>query len=55
MSLTPLGPAPPPHLATDGAERIPSTELHTLKGHEGTVLGVRFNPRGTYCLSCGKV
>lgn len=34
---------------------LPSTEARVLKGHEGAVLAVRFNPAGTYCLTCGKV
>ena len=34
---------------------LPSELLHTLTGHEGPVLNVRFNPKGTYCISCGKV
>lgn len=33
---------------------LPSTEARVLKGHEGAVLAVRFNPAGTYCLTCGK-
>jgi WD40 repeat protein len=34
---------------------LPSELLHTLTGHEGPVLNVRFNPKGNYCISCGKV
>jgi len=34
---------------------LPSELVHTLTGHEGPVLNVRFNPKGTYCISCGKV
>lgn len=34
---------------------LPSELLHTLTGHEGAVLNVRFNPKGNYCISCGKV
>lgn len=34
---------------------LPSELLHKLIGHEGPVLNVRFNPKGTYCVSCGKV
>lgn len=37
------------------AHALPSELLHTLTGHEGAVLNVRFNPKGTYCISCGKV
>lgn len=33
---------------------LPSELVHTLTGHEGPVLNVRFNPKGTYCISCGK-
>ena len=36
------------------APPLPSTPSHTLLGHEGAVLAVRFNAAGTYCLSCGK-
>lgn len=43
------GPAPDP-----GAQ-LPSKEAFVLEGHEGAVLNVRFNPAGTYCMSCGKV
>ena len=34
---------------------LPVNEAFTLRGHDGPVLGVRFNKAGTYCLSCGKV
>lgn len=34
---------------------LPSKEQRVLRGHEGAVLAVRFNPHGSYCLSCGKV
>jgi mitogen-activated protein kinase organizer 1 len=34
---------------------LPSREERVLRGHEGAVLAVRFNPHGSYCLSCGKV
>lgn len=42
------------------AEQPPSAVLPeqltaTLAGHDGAVLNVRFNPKGTYSLSCGKV
>ena len=47
---TPLGPVPPP---STGA--LPTSLTAELAGHEGPVLGVRFNRAGTYCLSCGKV
>lgn len=43
------GPAPPPHMS------LPSNLVFNLTGHEGPVLNVRFNPKGTYCISCGKV
>ncbi|PNW72392.1 hypothetical protein CHLRE_16g675301v5 [Chlamydomonas reinhardtii] len=33
---------------------LPSKEQRVLRGHEGAVLAVRFNPHGSYCLSCGK-
>ncbi|CAK0757293.1 hypothetical protein CVIRNUC_002528 [Coccomyxa viridis] len=33
---------------------LPVNEAFTLRGHDGPVLGVRFNKAGTYCLSCGK-
>ncbi|PNH04975.1 TAF5-like RNA polymerase II p300/CBP-associated factor-associated factor subunit 5L [Tetrabaena socialis] len=33
---------------------LPCKEARVLKGHEGAVLAVRFNPTGTYVLSCGK-
>lgn len=56
MSLTPLGPALPPHLAGEGpSEHLPLTQAHELKGHEGPVYAVRFNAQGTYCLTGGKV
>lgn len=56
MSLTPLGPALPPHLAGEGpSEHLPLTQTHELKGHEGPVFAVRFNAQGTYCLTGGKV
>lgn len=34
---------------------LPSELVHTLSGHEGPVLNVRFNAKGTYCVSCGRV
>jgi mitogen-activated protein kinase organizer 1 len=43
------GPAPSPHMS------LPSTLVFSLTGHEGPVLNIRFNPKGTYCISCGKV
>lgn len=39
----------------EGKESLPVNEAFTLRGHDGPVLGVRFNKAGTYCLSCGKV
>lgn len=36
-------------------EPLPSQLEHTLKGHDGPVLAVRFNRTGTYCLSAGRV
>ncbi|WIA14257.1 hypothetical protein OEZ85_002793 [Tetradesmus obliquus] len=33
---------------------LPSNLVFNLTGHEGPVLNVRFNPKGTYCISCGK-
>eukprot|EP00878_Enallax_costatus_P027068 GHUV01029107.1.p1 GENE.GHUV01029107.1~~GHUV01029107.1.p1 ORF type:complete len:113 (+),score=19.66 GHUV01029107.1:177-515(+) len=41
------------------AEQVPAPVLPqqlatTLTGHDGAVLNVKFNPKGTYCLSCGK-
>ena len=38
-----------------GGVRLPSKELHVLKGHDGPVFAVRFNKAGTYCMTCGKV
>ena len=38
-----------------GGDRLPSKELHVLKGHDGPVFAVRFNKAGTYCMTCGKV
>ncbi|KAG2494932.1 hypothetical protein HYH03_006867 [Edaphochlamys debaryana] len=37
-----------------GHSPLPTKEQRVLKGHEGAVLAVRFNPHGSYCLSCGK-
>ena len=51
----PLGPAPGPAMYAPASERLPSQEAHTLRGHEGPVLAVRFNTQGTYCMTCGKV
>ena len=51
----PLGPAPAPGSLLPPNEKLPTSELYCLKGHEGPVLAVRFNTQGTYCLSCGKV
>lgn len=34
---------------------LPHELAATLSGHEGAVLNVRFNRKGSYCLSCGKV
>eukprot|EP00887_Chlorella_sp_A99_P003979 scaffold11.g3979.t1 len=48
-----FGPAAPPGAAAPN-ERLPETETNVLRGHEGPVLCVRFNPAGTYCLSGGK-
>ena len=45
-------------LAPSGAEdreSLPVNEAFILRGHDGPVLGVRFNQAGTYALSCGKV
>lgn len=39
----------------EGKESLPVNEAFTLRGHDGPVLGVRFNKAGTYCLSCGEV
>ncbi|KAJ5067617.1 wd40 repeat protein [Anaeramoeba ignava] len=33
---------------------FPSKLVHTLVGHEGSVLCVKFNYNGKYCLSCGQ-
>lgn len=33
---------------------LPTREIQTLKGHTGTVLAVRFNVEGNYCLSGGQ-
>ena len=42
-------------MATSGAAvQLPRKEVNVLKGHEGSVLAVRFNGDGNYCLSCGK-
>lgn len=49
-----LGPAPPPGWQGP-SEHLPLNEAAVLRGHEGPVLVVRFNPKGTYCLSGGKV
>ncbi|KAL2928454.1 WD repeat domain-containing protein 83 [Bienertia sinuspersici] len=35
-------------------EDLPTKEANVLRGHEGAVLGARFNSDGNYCLSCGK-
>lgn len=48
------GPNAPPELGGP-QEHLPNREAHVLRGHDGPVLGVRFNTQGTYCLSCGKV
>ncbi|GIL53984.1 hypothetical protein Vafri_9542 [Volvox africanus] len=37
-----------------GRPSLPCQEQQVLKGHEGAVLAVRFNPHGSYCVSCGK-
>ena len=34
---------------------LPGALAHTLAGHDGPVLAVRFNEAGTYCLSAGRV
>lgn len=34
---------------------LPSKMQHSLTGHDGPVLAVRFNKSGTYCLSAGRV
>jgi hypothetical protein len=34
---------------------LPSELAYTLTGHEGPVLNVKFNVKGSYCVSCGKV
>lgn len=47
------GPAAPPGAAAPN-EPLPTHEAAVLRGHEGPVLAVRFNPAGTYCLSGGK-
>lgn len=46
-----LGPQLP-----DEAQHIslPSKLQHSLRGHDGPVLAVRFNKTGTYCLSAGR-
>ncbi len=36
-------------------DELPRNESLILKGHDGAVLSVRFNPKGTYCVTCGKV
>eukprot|EP00879_Flechtneria_rotunda_P024816 GHRR01026334.1.p1 GENE.GHRR01026334.1~~GHRR01026334.1.p1 ORF type:complete len:291 (+),score=65.69 GHRR01026334.1:131-1003(+) len=33
---------------------LPCELLHTLIGHEGPVTAVKFNSKGSYCVSCGK-
>eukprot|EP00208_Stichococcus_sp_RCC1054_P006367 CAMPEP_0206145226 /NCGR_PEP_ID=MMETSP1473-20131121/26722_1 /ASSEMBLY_ACC=CAM_ASM_001109 /TAXON_ID=1461547 /ORGANISM="Stichococcus sp, Strain RCC1054" /LENGTH=309 /DNA_ID=CAMNT_0053541355 /DNA_START=511 /DNA_END=1437 /DNA_ORIENTATION=+ len=35
-------------------ETLPGELQHTLTGHDGPVLAVRFNKPGTYCLSAGR-
>ncbi|GLC44480.1 hypothetical protein PLESTB_000068800 [Pleodorina starrii] len=41
-------------LREGGHPSLPTKEQRVLKGHEGAVLAVRFNPHGSYCVSCGK-
>eukprot|EP00884_Botryococcus_braunii_P006060 jgi/Botrbrau1/15455/Bobra.43_2s0079.1 len=43
-----------PTAAPKPGERLACEEVACLKGHEGPVLAVRFNKKGSYCLSCGK-
>lgn len=43
------GPAPPDESSLAGLRCT-----HTLTGHQGAVLNVRFNANGQFALSCGK-
>lgn len=40
--------------AVAAMEGVPSAAQQVLQGHEGAVLGVKFNKSGTYCMTCGK-
>lgn len=45
---------PEEYAPAEASLSLPSREARVLKGHEGAVLAVRFNPAGNYCVSCGK-
>jgi mitogen-activated protein kinase organizer 1 len=53
--MGPYGPEAQAGVGIAPLEHFPNKEAAVLTGHEGSVLVVRFNSQGTYCLSGGKV